>query len=76
MFESVLERIWFAVMHALYRFNLRAVRSVKLGALSGMLGFKLPYKPLIPWKYSKPRTKHCLVFHWGYAKIKDRYQPD
>ena len=63
-------------MHVLYRFNLRVVRSVKLGALTGMLGFKLPSKPVIPWKYSKPRTKHCLVFHWSYAKIKARYRLD
>lgn len=76
LFASFWERIGFSVMHALYRFNLRIVCSVKLAALMGALGFKLPSKPIIPWKYSKPRTKHCLVFHWGYAMIKARYPQD
>ncbi len=76
MFEGVLERIGFTFMHALYRFNLRIVRSVKLAYLVGALGFKLPSKPIIPWKYSKPRTKHSLVFHWGFERIKVRYRHD
>ena len=63
-------------MHICYRFNLRILRSVKLSAVADMLDFKLPSRPVIPWKYSKPRTKHCLMFHWGFTKIKARYRLD
>lgn len=76
LFANVWQRIGFFFMHALYRFNLRVVRSVKLAALIGALGFTLPSKPIISWKYSKLRTRHCFVFHWGYAKIKARYRHD
>ena len=76
LFENTLEHIGFLTMHICYRFNLRIVRSVKLSAVADMLDFKLPSRPVIPWKYSKPRTKHCLMFHWGFTKIKARYRLD
>lgn len=76
LFASIWERGGFAAMHPLYRFNLRLVRSVKLAALIRAFGFTPSSKPIIAWKYSKPRTRHCLVFHWGHMKIKGRYQHD
>jgi hypothetical protein len=75
-FTHFLERTGFAMMHSLYRFNFRIIRSVKLNALARALGLKMPSRTIVPWKYSKPRTKHSLVFHWGYAKIRERYQFD
>jgi len=76
LFANFLERAGFVMMHRLYRFNFRIIRSVKLVALTRALGLKMPSKAIVPWKYSKPRTRHSLVFHWGYAKIRARYQFD
>lgn len=74
LFTNALEKIGFSMMHALYRFNLRLVQSVKLSSLIRKLGLTPPSSTLVSWKYSKPRTSHCLVFHWGFEKIKARYQ--
>ena len=74
LFESRLERIGFALLRALYRFNLRALQSVKLNALARTLGLKLPARPYVGWKYSKPRTEHSLVFHWAHSLISTRYR--
>ncbi len=76
LFRNSVEHVGFVVLHTLYRFNLRLVQSVKLAALIRALGITPPTKPVISWKYSKSRTKHCLVFDWGFARIKARYRPD
>jgi hypothetical protein len=76
LFGNLLECLGFAMMHHLYRFNFRVIRSVKLNALTKALGLMMPEKAIVPLKYSKPRTRHSLVFHWGYARIRARYRFD
>lgn len=74
LFDSLFDRVLFSLKHALYRFNLRLIQSVKMKAVCARLGITLPYEPLVSWRYSKPRTVHCLAFHWAVERMKPRYR--
>jgi hypothetical protein len=82
--ESWRDRMRFCVMHALYRLNLRLLRSKALRAVAGSLGKRGPttgveaYAGLIgvPWissSFSKRPTEHRLLFHWGMERVSARY---
>jgi hypothetical protein len=73
LYASNLERLVFALMHNLYCFNNRIIRSKKLGAVAERLGIALPRTPWIPIRFRKRRTRHRLLFHWGMKQIRRQH---
>jgi hypothetical protein len=73
LYSSRLDRLIFTLMHKLYWFNIRFIRSKKVRAVAGHLGLGLPAAPWIPTRFSKERTRHRLLFHWGMEQIKPRH---
>ena len=70
LYSTRLERLIFTLLHALYRFNARMIRSKKLRAVTQHVGIVLPAAPWIPIRFRKRRTRHRLLFHWGMEQIK------
>jgi hypothetical protein len=66
-------RLVFTLMHKLYRFNLRFIRSKKVRAVAGHLRLGLPAAPWVPVRFSKRRTRHRLLFRWGMEQIRSRH---
>ena len=73
LYSSRLDRLIFTLMHKLYWFNIRFIRSKKVRAVAGHLGLGLPAAPWVPVRFSKERTRHRLLFHWGMEQIKPRH---
>lgn len=73
LFSSRLDRLIFTLMHKLYWLNIRFIRSKKVRAVAGHLGLGLPAAPWLPARFSKERTRHRLLFHWGMEQIKPRH---
>jgi hypothetical protein len=73
LYSGALDRLIFTIMHKLYRFNIRFIQSKKVRSAAGHLGFRLPAAPWLPVRFSKRRTRHRLLFHWGMEQIKPRH---
>jgi hypothetical protein len=73
LFSSRLDRLIFTLMHKLYWLNIRFIRSKKVRTVAGHLGLGLPAAPWLPARFSKERTRHRLLFHWGMEQIKPRH---
>jgi hypothetical protein len=58
LYSGQLDRMAFASMHTLHRFNMRVSHK--------------PWA-WIPIPFKKPRTPHRLLLHWGMEQIKPRY---
>jgi len=75
LFANVTDRLVCHLMRRLYWINQRALESYRLGRFLRALGSSMPKAPLIERKYSKPRTRHSLLFHWANETVKHRYVP-
>jgi hypothetical protein len=73
LYSSRLDRLVFTLMHKLYYFNIRFIRSKKIRKVAGHLGIGLPAAPWLPVRFSKRKTRHRLLFHWGMEQIKPRH---
>ncbi len=54
-------------MHALYRLNLRVIHS-RLRNWIKLPGCAMD-RPLVPWRYSKPLSQGCYLFHWAVQRL-------
>ncbi len=73
LYDGFLDRLHTRYMRAVFYFNLRLLRSVKLEKLLKSLGLKVPDWTWKTVKYGKDRSPHNFVFHWGIQKILNRY---
>jgi hypothetical protein len=72
LYSNRLDRTVFTLMHKLYCFNIRIIRSKKVRTLAGHLGLPVPAVPWLSLRFSKGRTRHRLLFHWGMEHLKPR----
>jgi hypothetical protein len=61
------------LMHIVYCFNARVIRSKKVRTVAQHLGIGLPAAPWLPIRFRKRRTRHRLLFHWGMEQIKAQH---
>jgi hypothetical protein len=73
LYSSEFDRWTFALMHKLYWFNTRVIRSRKVRAAAQCLRIALPTRSWIPIRFRKQRVRHRLLLHWGMEQIKPRY---
>ena len=73
MYSNEFDRWTFALMHKLYWFNDRVIRSRKVRVAAKYLRVAVPTRSWIPIRFAKQRVRHRLLFHWGMEQIKMRY---
>jgi hypothetical protein len=73
LYPSRLDRLIFTLMHIVYCFNARVIRSKKVRTVAQHLGIGLPAAPWLPIRFRKRRTRHRLLFHWGMEQIKAQH---
>jgi hypothetical protein len=73
LFSNALDRWSFALLHKLYWFNVRVIRSRKVRTAAKHLRIAVPTRSWIPARFAKQRVRHRLLFHWGMEQIKVRY---
>jgi hypothetical protein len=73
LFSNAFDRWSFALLHKLYWFNVRVIRSRKVRTAAKHLRIAVPTRSWIPARFAKQRVRHRLLFHWGMEQIKVRY---